>query len=292
MAIFPTNLDLEILGSGGAFATPRVGCCCDVCREAYERGIPYARSGPSTFLHGPDVLFDTPEESRDQLVRANITRVQACFYSHWHPDHVMGRRVWESLNFDARTWPPHHRTTDIYLPAQVSLDFRERLGSWDHLQFLEQTGIVRLHTVDDGDAVMIDGVTITPIRLAEDYVYAFLIERDDTRILLAMDELHGWTPPADLGPLDLAVLPIGVFAHHPLTGERLIAADHPVLREEATFDDTIAIARRLNVREVIFSHIEASDELGHDTLLAVATQLRADGLPATIAFDGLRRPVR
>ena len=90
-------MKVEILGSGGASATPRPGCACRVCVEARERGVPYSRMGPSLFVHGPNVLFDTPEESRLQLDRSTVTKIAACFYSHWHPDHTMGRRVWEDV---------------------------------------------------------------------------------------------------------------------------------------------------------------------------------------------------
>ncbi len=100
-------MQIEILGSGGAITTPRPGCDCPVCIEARVKGVPYSRSGPSLFVHGPDVLIDTPEESKDQINRSRITRINACFYSHWHPDHVMGRRVWETMNADLRNWPPH-----------------------------------------------------------------------------------------------------------------------------------------------------------------------------------------
>ncbi len=97
---------IEFLGTGGATTTPRPGCQCRVCIEARERGVPYSRSGPAVFVHGPDVLIDTPEEIKDQLNRAGIEHIEAGLYSHWHPDHTMGRRVWEALNFDGRNWPP------------------------------------------------------------------------------------------------------------------------------------------------------------------------------------------
>src|SRR5690606_27650817 len=155
------------------------------------------------------VLFDTPEESREQLNRSGIDRVDACFYSHWHPDHVMGRRVFEALNWDVRSWPPASRATDVYLPQQVAVDFETQLGSGDHLAYMAQLGVVRIHVVPDGERVTVGDVTVTPFRLAEDYVYAFLVEEGDTRALIAPDELHGWSPPDWLDGLDLAILPMG-----------------------------------------------------------------------------------
>jgi phosphoribosyl 1,2-cyclic phosphate phosphodiesterase len=94
-------MKLEFLGTGGAITTPRPGCHCPVCDEARRKGVPHSRWGPSVFVHGPEVLIDTAEEIKDQLIRANIDEVRSCLYTHWHPDHVMGRRVWE-MNYDWR----------------------------------------------------------------------------------------------------------------------------------------------------------------------------------------------
>ena len=191
---------VEILGSGGAATIPRPGCRCRVCVEAREKGGRFARTGPSTFVHGPNILFDTPEESKLQLERAGIGEIAACFYSHWHPDHTMGRRVWETRNGDFRTWPREAKrplVTDVYLPEQVADDFRTWLGGMAHLEFMRDRGWIRIHELRDGETVEIGGVTVRPFRLAEDYVYAFELTEGGRRLLVAMDELNGWSPPPD-----------------------------------------------------------------------------------------------
>ena len=114
---------VEILGSGGAVTIPRPGCSCRVCVEAREKGVPYSRSGPSVFVHGPDVLIDTPEESKLQLNRSQVGPIAAGLYSHWHPDHTAGRRVWESRNFDFRSRPRRYETTPLYIPERGWDDF-------------------------------------------------------------------------------------------------------------------------------------------------------------------------
>lgn len=280
-------MQIEFLGTGGAMTTPRPGCDCRVCVQARARGIPYSRGGPSLFVHGPDVLIDTPEEIKDQLNRSRVGRINGCFYSHWHPDHVMGRRVWESLNWDLRGWPPRNRQTDIYLPQQVGQDFRRRLGSWEHLVFLERQGLVRLVELTDGESVGLGDTRIEPFRLAEDYVYAFLFEEGGRRVLIAPDELHGWTPPDALRGVDLAVLPMGMVEIDPLTGERRVAREHPLLRVEATFAQTLEIIRALQARRVIITHIEEMDGLTHDDLQQVRAELQREGLSVEFAFDTL-----
>src|SRR5436305_11075987 len=127
-------LRVEFLGSGGAIPTPRPLCSCRICTQARELGVPYARSGPSVFIHGPDVLIDTPGEIVDQLNRSSVERIAACLYSHWHPDHTMGRHVFSTINADYRCWPTVPRgVVDVYLPKHVTTDARTFLSLWDSL---------------------------------------------------------------------------------------------------------------------------------------------------------------
>ncbi len=277
---------VEVLGSGGATTTPRPGCTCRVCSEARVKGFPYTRTGPSVFVHGPNVLFDTPEESKLQLDRAQIGDIAACFYSHWHPDHTMGRRVWETRNGDFRGWPresKRQQITNVYLPQQVAADFRTYLGGMEHLEFMQQRGWIRIHELRDGESVLVGDAEIRPFRLAEDYVYAFELVEGRRRLLLAMDELNGWVPPTEVRGADLAVLPMGICEYDPFSGERRLHQDHPVLRYEATFLETLEMVDVLGPKRVVLSHVEEVDELGYDDLLRLPAVLGRD---LTFAYDG------
>ena len=285
---------VEILGSGGATTTPRPSCACRVCVEARRRGVPYARTGPSVFVHGPNLVFDTPEEAKLQLDRPTIGEIAGCFYSHWHPDHMMGRRVWETRNADFLGWPPEakrNRVTDVYLPQQVATDFRDYLGAWAHLEFMVERGYIRVHELVDGNEVAFGDVTVRPFRLAADYVYAFELREGDRRLLLAMDELVGWHPPAELRGCDLAILPMGICEHDPLTGERLIDPEHPILRYEATYEETLAMVDALGASAVVLTHVEEVFGLSHDDLQELGTRLQAAGTRVTFAWDGFEADV-
>jgi phosphoribosyl 1,2-cyclic phosphate phosphodiesterase len=279
---------IEFLGSGGATTIPRPACHCRVCDEARARGVPYARAGPSIFLHGPDLLIDTPEEIKDQLNRSGIEHIAAGIYSHWHPDHTAGRRVWETRNIDLRGWPPQSACTEIYLPEQVAEDFKTWLGLQEHFDFLERHGVVRINRLVDGDSIVFGNWTVTSFRLAEEYVYAFLVASQRIRVLIVMDELHGWSPeqsPVALDELDLAVLPMGIVEFDVFSGERLIDPDHRVLGMEMTFAGTLDVVRRLGARRTILTHIEEMEQLSVDDLGRVERSLQAEGLNITFAQD-------
>ena len=109
-------MELVFLGTGGAETTPKVGCLCRICQEARRKGGRFVRNGPSVFLAGASVLFDTPEDADKSLEREGIHEARHLVYTHWHPDHTGGRRVLEQLNMD---WldPKGRRVTDVWLPS-------------------------------------------------------------------------------------------------------------------------------------------------------------------------------
>ena len=276
-------MQVEILGSGGAVTIPRPGCRCTVCIEARENGAPYARTGPSVFVHGPDVLIDTPEEAKLQLNRSRVTRIAAGLYSHWHPDPTAGRRVWESRNFEFRSWPRRFETTPVYVPERVWGDFERNYGLAEQFRFMERQGTVKVHVLGEGEPLELDGATVTPVPLDAENAHAFLFDGGGQRVLIAMDETHRWAPSPDLGPLDLAVLPIGVFEHHPFSGERLIPEEFckPPVRK-ARYEMTLELVRSLAPRRTVLTHVEEMDRLSHDELVRLGT---ADGWEP--AYDGL-----
>ena len=155
-----------------------------------------------------------------------------------------------------------------------------------HLEFMRDRGWIRIHELEDGQTVEIAGVTVRPFRLAEDYVYAFELNDGERRLLVAMDELNGWSPPTEVKGCDLAVLPMGICEFDVFTGERVIHEEHPVLEVEATFEETLAINARLDADRVVLSHVEEMDCNSYDDLLQVEQRLQAQGTNISFAWDG------
>ena len=283
------HMQIEFLGTGGAIATPVPGMLDPMNVKARTLGVPYSRYGPCIFVHGPDLLIDTPEEARLALDRASIAHVPNCIYSHWHPDHVLGRRIFE-LNRDWGKWPDHPFCTQVYLPQQVAVDARLHQGLYETLSFLQSKGLLALHEMIDGESITLNGVMVSPFRLAQDYAYAYMLCDNGQRVLIAPDELYAWEPPDFLHKVDLAVLPTGVFEINPRTGSRRIPANHPIFDSEATFAQTLAMVEQIQPERVIFTHIEAVDMIDHDELQVLARELTATGKygEVTFAWDTLR----
>ena len=248
------------------------------------------RWGPSIFIHGPDVLIDTPEEIAVQLARSSVSHIRACFYSHWHPDHVMGRRIWE-YNKILRTWPLSEKKepVPVYLPQGVARDFKRRYDLWAYFSLLQDQGLVKIHVVKDSEHVLINGYKFSPFVLGESGIYGFGVSGSGQEIAVVPDELFGWKPSSDLkGSLNVAILPAGVFEFHPLSGERLIDPSHPVLKNEATFEQTLEVARTLGAKRTYLTHIEEVDPITFDELEKIAQMSSTRHVSIQFAHDTLR----
>ena len=287
---------IEFLGTGGATTTPRPGSQTEASRLARKHQTPpWVRTGPGLFLHGPDILIDTSEDIWLQLTRSNIDYINTCFYSHWHPDHTAGKRIFET-NIRSYATVPYQKTppTDVYLPQQVAVDSHNWLAIWESLMYYQNDlEIIKVHVLEDGDRPIFDGkdggeVAITPFRLHEDYVYGFEIETGGKRIIHCADELYNWEPANSLKKPDLAILPAGLFEFHPLTRDRIMQENHPLLRREASFRQTLEIVEKLGATETYITHFEEAFDMTPEILTQVEANLQAEGRNIRFAYDQLK----
>lgn len=274
------------LGTGGATITPRPTCQCRVCSTARSKGIPYSRLGPAVFIHDINVLFDTPEEIAVEMERFGIKAVDHAFYTHWHPDHTGGRRIFEQLNVQLpskdRGWAK--KTTTVYLPPQVEEDFKNRIGLMDHFSHLVRMKQVALRRIEQGEIVQIGNVRIQCRQMANPSLYAYLLEEDGKRVLLALDDTFHWIPSKDMVGVDLAVLETGWFGKSP-QGSLLISEDHPIARGEASFEEVLEMVRIINAKRTILTHIEELFGYSYDDLRELEAKYR--DLNLSFAYDGL-----
>ncbi len=277
-------MELVFLGTAGAETTPKVGSLCRVCQEARHKGGRFVRNGPSVFLRGVIVLFDTPEDVDKSLEREGIHEVRHLIYTHWHPDHTAGVRVLEQLNMD---WidPKGRRVTHVWLPTWVREDFRKWHGLEDNLEYFERVGIARIHEVGEGEAFQLDGLSARPFRMAQPGLTAYVLERESRRLVFAVDDTKDWKPGTEFLDPDLLVLETGWFERDP-EGRVIVPAGHPIRNEEASFDETLRIIDRINPRKAVLTHIEQLWARSYTDYLEL--EKKHHGQKLQFAYDGLR----
>ena len=77
------------LGTGTSHGIPMIGCSCDVCTSTDHRNK-RRRCSLYVVAEGQHLVFDTPPDFRDQVLRFGVERIDAVFLTHPHADHVFG----------------------------------------------------------------------------------------------------------------------------------------------------------------------------------------------------------
>ncbi|HBY21514.1 MAG TPA: hypothetical protein DEG71_11020 [Clostridiales bacterium] len=236
-------MQFTMLGSGGALRIPRACCACKICNEARLKGFPYKRMGQSLFLNESSILFDTPEDINEELNNLNINEVKNIFYSHWHPDHTLGCRIIEVLANDKKGEEP----INVFMPQeQIELAFNK---SSSVFSFYENMGFCKI--ISSNKPIIFEDITISRIKLLNNFSYAFLIESQDKKVLYC--PCHSISIPIvqEFYNLDLMILCIGYVNR---------------LEDNITnFNRDIKhIFNQLNPKKVILTHIEEVDGLSYD----------------------------
>ena len=275
-----------ILGSGGCMVIPKPLCQCRICREARKKGIPYARTGPSAFLHDINLLIDTPAEIISQLNRSSIHRVNYLTFSHLDPDHVEGLRVAEQMALDFRTWRAYpEKQTCLLLPEQLNVPIRKLRSQYGPIiDFYQESGFIQVKLFND--RIQIGDVRITALPVDRDshpaFVYVF--EKSGRKVVYA---------PCDIKPFprhrnevqqaDLLIIQPGIFEEGLKHGFKY-PPEHISKTTLYTFEQTMELARQLQARKVVLVHLEEYWNRSYDDYCA----LEAKYPNVCFAYDGMQ----
>lgn len=89
---------LTFLGSGTSQGVPIIGCKCNVCKST---DLKDKRLRSSVFIEvdGHHILVDAGPDLRQQLLREDITQIDAVLLTHEHKDHLGGLDDIRPINF-------------------------------------------------------------------------------------------------------------------------------------------------------------------------------------------------
>ena len=279
-----------ILGSGGCAVIPKPLCQCRICREARKKGVPFARAGPSAFLHDINLLIDTPAEIISQLNRASIRRVDYLTFTHLDPDHVEGFRVVEQITLDFRTWRAYpEKQICLLLPEQLAERLRNIRSHYGPLlDFYEESGFIRLVLFQDKVQIEDIGITAIPVDRGSQLAFVYVFEKPGRKVVVYA--------PCDIKPFpehrsevqyaDLLIIQPGIFEEGLKHGFRY-PAEHISRTTLYTFEQTLHLATRLQAKRVLFVHLEEYWNRSYDDYCA----LESKNQRVSFAYDGMQLTV-
>ena len=89
---------ITVLGSGTSQGVPVIACKCAVCTstDAKDKRL---RSSIMLTVNGRNYVIDSGPDFRQQMLRENVTTLDAIIYTHEHKDHVAGMDDVRAFNF-------------------------------------------------------------------------------------------------------------------------------------------------------------------------------------------------
>jgi len=263
---------------------PKPLCRCRICQEARKKGVPYARTGSSAFLHDINLLIDTPAEIAVQLNRSHIRSIDYLILTHLDPDHVEGLRVVEQITLDFRSWRAYpEKQICLLLPEQLGERIKEIRSQYGPLvDFYCRSGFVRL-MLFQGE-VRINNVRITaiPVDRGSQLAFVYVFEESGRKIVYAPCDCRPFPEyRTEVQQPDLLVIQPGIFESG-LKHQFKYPVDHISRTTLYTFEQTLELAARLEAREVLFVHLEEYWNRSYDDYCS----LELDGIK--FAYDGMQ----
>lgn len=265
---------------------PKALCPCKVCEEARIKGPPFERTGPSAFIHDENVLIDTPAEINTQLNRADIRSVDYLVYSHLDPDHMEGFRIVEQVTLDFRSWQAYpEKQIRLVIPEVLLKRFKNvRTAYGSQLAYYEKQGFIEC--VPFRNKIRLGSINITAfaVKRSDQTAYIYIFEKEGKKLVYAPCDVKPFPEHEDaMKGADLLVIQPGIFETG-LKHDFSYPADHISRTTLYTFEETLALIRRIEVKQALFVHLEEYWNRSHADYKAV--EKRHDHIK--FAYDGMR----
>ena len=258
---------VTFLGTGTSYGVPFVGCRCRVClsRDTRNKRL---RSSILVESDAPDgaepfrILVDTGPDLRTQLLREEISRVDAVLWTHSHNDHIIGLDDMRPI-------------TNVcgYVPgygARDTIETLHKIFGYALTQGRAEPFFPRLtpHTVLPEQAFELGPFSITPLRIAHGRadILAYKFESQGKSFVYATDCSHIYPETwAHLEGLDL------------LTLDALRPTEHPT---HFSLGQALDAVERAQPERALFTHM--AHDLDHEeTNASLPPHVR-------LAYDGQR----
>lgn len=279
-------MDLTILGSGGCMVIPKPLCQCRICEEARAKGTPYARTGPSAFIHDENILIDTPAEIASQLNRSHIKKIDHLLFSHLDPDHVEGFRVVEQITLDFRSWRAYgDRHISLVLPEPLDAGLKNLKTIYGAMiDYYGERGFVQRTCFKNKIKIGKTDVTAIPVDRGAQTAFVYVFEKEGKRVVYAPCDIKPF--PADreeVQDANLLIIQPGIFETG-LKHDFTYPETHTSRTTLYTFDQTLDLAEQIQATDVLFVHLEEYWNRGYDDYI----EIEKDYDNIRFAYDGMK----
>lgn len=250
-------MTITFLGTGTSQGVPVIGCTCAVCRSLDFRDK-RLRAAVHIAVDGLSLCIDTGPDFRQQMLRENISHLDAVLFTHAHKDHTAGLDDVRAYNYIQQTDMPVYGTTPTL--EQLKVEFAYAFTE------VYYPGIPRiaLNTIVEAP-FMVGGTTVTPLPVMHHKMPVLGFRIGDFSYITDAN----FIPDETMARLEgTQVLVLNALQREPHISH-------------FSLDDALAVAGKIKAPKTYFTHI--SHKLG----------LHADvskELPATVAlaYDGLQ----
>ncbi|MFW6320712.1 MAG: MBL fold metallo-hydrolase [Halohasta sp.] len=274
---------VTLLGTGDTTGTPTVGCDCETCEAARERGIERSRFSVhvENETNGESILVDLSPDFRHQFLTCDVGLPDAAVISHIHFDHIDGLgnayRVFDDLPVYAAS------EVDPETGASVADTVREKYHYLD---------TVTVHDVTPFEPIEVCGLELTLVAVDHPPLvcYGAVIEEPETGAKLSLSGDTSYEVPEEsrecLQEPDLfladAIVPASLCEYHPIGGKDHDAEGVPRTfgTKHMTREGALALADELGAgttRLVHTAHFYPVDEAFAEPLAVDGEQYRLDG---------------
>ncbi len=260
-------MKMIIFGSGGFLPTPLPLCTCRFCKESPEK-----RVGPSIYIPGLELLIDTPEGIYNNITEYK-SPISNVLYSHWHPDHTAGIRLFEFLHYTIRSGKKRPR---VFMNDLLLKSFQERVPS---LIYYKNKKFIDITKVKESKFILND-VKIYFIEMRNDFSVAYLIETPNKNILICMDHAKDLILENINVKIDLLIMNLGFVDVK--KGEHVRSEK----TDETNFiEDNLRIIQHLKPSKTVLMHIEPLYNLNKRDLQEIERKYARYNL--AFAYDGM-----
>ena len=151
------ELKVTFLGTGTSSGVPMIACHCEVCQSKDERDKRF-RSSILVESKTTTIVIDTTPDFRTQMLRANVTKLDAVLITHHHKDHIAGLDDVKAYCYFEEKFMPVYSTpiTQEALKREFSYVFADKK--------YPGTPDVKLITIDS-ETFLIGDIPVIPIKV-------------------------------------------------------------------------------------------------------------------------------